>query len=308
MEVRTFEDEDLEAVVSLLAAALEHDRPPPAYVRYLLRDDPAFDPSLVFVALDDGRAVGVVAGVPPDDPRQAPGGIKLFAVAPAHRRRGIASRLFDHAEAALRSRGVTRCVAVNCGNNRLSLGLDVQYTAALCLLWQRGYERAGTTQDMVVDLHGPGAPDLDTTADETRLLAQGIGFRRPMPGDWRWLLEGVEREMASTTPSRRWAYLAGQAFRRDPPTIEVAEERPTGAFLGFAAYDAGRWGALGPMGVAERVRRRGVGAVLLKRCLRDLRADGYLAGGIFAVGPIPFYAKTIGARISRVFYQYAKPL
>ena len=203
---------------------------------------------------------------------------------------------------------MTECVAVNCGNHRLSLGLDVRHTAALCLLLGRGYRQTGTTQDMEVDLVGPDAPDLTTAADEARLAAGGVAVRRARAADRAWVCEGVAREMAPPVPGRRWAYLAAQAFRRDPPTLEVAEDVRSGAFLGFAAYDAARWGALGPMGVAPGARGAGLGAVLLRRCLRDMRADGDARGEIFSVGPIPFYAKTIGARISRVYYRYAKPL
>jgi GNAT superfamily N-acetyltransferase len=132
--------------------------------------------------------------------------------------------------------------------------------------------------------------------------------RRARPDERRWVCDGVERAMVAPTPGRRWAYLAGLAFRRDPPTIEVAQDTSTGSFLGFAAYDTARWGALGPMGVAPDARHAGLGSVLLKRCLRDMQADGYPRGEIFSVGPIPFYAKTIGARISRVYYRYAKQL
>ncbi|MBI3972704.1 MAG: GNAT family N-acetyltransferase [Chloroflexi bacterium] len=181
-----------------------------------------------------------------------------------------------------------------------------QYGVAV--LRARGYEQTGTTQDMEVDLVGPGAPDLSTEADEARLRTQGIVVRRATPDERQWVADGVAREMVPPTPGRRWAYLAEQAFRQDPPAIEVALEEQTGAFPGFAAYSAGRWGFLGPMGVAPRARHAGVGSVLLKRCLRDMRADGYERGEIFSVGPIPFYARTIDARISRVFYRYAKRL
>ena len=109
-------------------------------------------------------------------------------------------------------------------------------------------------------------------------------------------------------PSRRWAYLAGLAFRTDPPSIEVAYAQDTGAFLGFAAYDVARAGSLGPMGVIPDARRGGAGSVLLKRCLRDLRGAGYGRGEIFAVGPIPFYARVVGAQMGRVYYQYARSL
>ena len=306
VKLRTFRDADLPGIAALLAEALPYDRPSAAYVRYLLLEDPGFDPQLIWVAQDGEQLAGVVVAALADEHRQGPGGIKLFAVSPPYHRRGIASHLFDLAEDALRARGVSQCVAVNCGNNRLSLGLDVRYTAALCLLLRRGYELTGPTQDMAVDLVGRSAPDLST--DEAQLGAHGVAVRRARPDEQRWVCDGVERVMVAPTPGRRWAYLAAQAFRHDPPTIEVAEDVRSGAFLGFAAYDAARWGALGPMGVASDVRRAGLGSVLLKRCLRDMQADGYQQGEIFSVGPIPFYAKTIGARISRVFYRYTKQL
>jgi predicted N-acetyltransferase YhbS len=308
MDWRTFRDADLPGIAALFAEALPYDRPGASYVRYLVPEDPGFDPELIWVADDGGQIAGVAVGAPSDPDRQAPGGVKLFGVSPAHRRRGIASRLFDLVEEALRARGVTECVAVNCGDHRLSLGLDVRYTAALCLLLGRGYQQTGTTQDMAVDLAGPDAPDLTTAADEARLAAGGIAVRRAEGADRTWVCEGVAREMTAPVPGRRWAYLAAQAFRRDPPTLEVAEDARTGAFLGFAAYDAARWGTLGPMGVAPGARGAGVGGVLLRRCLRDLREDGHARGEIFSVGPIPFYARTIGARISRVYYRYAKAL
>lgn len=308
MEWRTFRDRDLPQIAALLNEGLTYDRPSPANVRYLLLEDPGFDPALVWVAEDGDRVAGFVAGILPDERLQCPGGVKLFAVAPAYRRRGIATRLFDAVEDALRGRGVTECVAINCGNNRLSLGLDVRYTAALCLLLGRGYEQIGTTQDMAVPLVGPGAVDLDTEADEAQLRERGVVFRRAARAEQSWVVEGVAREMIAPIPSRRWAYLAEQAFRQQPPTIEVAEDQRTHAFLGFAAHDAGRWGMLGPMGVAASARQLGLGTVLLKRCLRDLRDAGHAQGEIFSVGPIPFYAKQVHAHIFRVFYRYAKPL
>jgi GNAT superfamily N-acetyltransferase len=308
IELRTFRDGDLPGIAALLAEALPHDRPSPAYARYLLLDDPGFQPPLTWVAVGGGKPVGVVVGALPDERLQCPGGVKLFAVAESHRRQGIATRLFDCAEDTLRAHGVRDCVAVNCGHHRLTLGLDVRHTEALCLLLRRGYALSGPAQDMAVELVGPGAPDLTTDDDEARLLARGVIVRRARPDEQPWVSAGVERVMVAPTPARRWAYLAAQAFRRTPPTIEVALDARSGAFLGFAAYDAARWGALGPMGVAPDTRHLGVGSVLLKRCLRDMQADAYRVGEIFSVGPIPFYAKTVGATISRVYYRYTKRL
>src|SRR5262245_18352134 len=133
---------------------------------------------------------------------------------------------------------------------------------------------------MEVDLVGSPTPDLTTEHHEVRLREQAIAVRRARPDEQQWVCDGVERVIVAPTPNRRWAYLAAQAFRHDPPTIEVAEAIGSGDFLGFAAYYAARWGALGPMGVAPGARGAGLGGVLLKRCLRDMQAAGYQRGEI----------------------------
>src|SRR4051794_33597122 len=169
MDWRTYRPTDLPGVAALFAAALEFDRPTPEYVRYLVEDDPDFDPGLIWLAAESGQIAGCIVASLPDDRRQCPGGIRLFAVAAAYRRQGVAHRLFDTAEEGIRARGVSECVAVNCGHHRLTLGLDVRHTAAICLLLERGYVQTGTTQDMEVDLAGPDAPDLSTRAAEAHL-------------------------------------------------------------------------------------------------------------------------------------------
>lgn len=188
MDWRPFRDDDLPGITALLERELAYDRPGEAYVRYLIVEDPSFDPALVWVADDGGRVIGIVAGCEPDERLQAPGGVKLFAVATEAQRRGVATRLFDAVEAALHARGVSECVALNCGNHRLSLGLDVRYTAALFLLLGRGYQLVGPTQDMLVPLAGSDAPDLDTAADEARLGERGVVFRRATPDEEQWVL------------------------------------------------------------------------------------------------------------------------
>ena len=307
--VRPYEDGDRERVTALLAESLPYDRLNHAVFAERVLEDPDFDAELHLVCSVGGTVVGFASGAAANEQLQCPAGIKLFAVEADRRRRGVATLLFDELEQRLRARGAARCVAIGAGNNRLAQGLDVRYTPALCFLLDRGYERTGVSQDMEVDL---AAVELETGPAEERALAAGVRFRRATADDRSWLQEGVERELAYPTPGdprgRRWAYLALQGLGREPAAVHVAEESGSGAFLGFAANHAARWGALGPMGVSERARGRGVGEVLLKRSLRDLRNEGNERGEIYSVGPIPFYAKTVDATISRVFYVLSKAL
>ncbi|MFD0784037.1 GNAT family N-acetyltransferase, partial [Micromonospora azadirachtae] len=52
----------------------------------------------------------------------------------------------------------------------------------------------------------------------------------------------------------------------------------------------------------------GIGGVLLRRCLRDQRAAGHDSAQIGWVGPVPFYSRSAGARIERVFFLYRKQI
>ena len=305
--IRPYSTSDRAAVVALLAECLTQDMVNDSVFADRVLSDPDFDPALNLVAVLGERVVGFVAGAPANAALQCPAGAKLFAIAPTLRRRGLATRLFDQLEDRLRIQGASRCVAIGAGNNRLAQGLDVQHTPALCFLLGRGYERTGVTQDMVVDVQ---AASLTTEAAER--AGSTFAYRRATAKDELWLKEGIERELEFPNPGaalgRRWAYLALQGLRRQPVSVHVAMERETGAFAGFVANHAARWGALGPMGVAERARGRGVGEILLKRALTDLRDEGHNPAEIYSVGPIPFYAKTVNATIGRVFYLMSKPL
>ena len=79
-----------------------------------------------------------------------------------------------------------------------------------------------------------------------------------------------------------------------------------GEFCGFAVTDVAAPERLGPMGVSPEVRKLGVGTVLLKRALADLRARGVETGVIYGAGPYAFYARTVNATINAVFWRLRK--
>ena len=83
------------------------------------------------------------------------------------------------------------------------------------------------------------------------------------------------------------------AFGRQPISCYIATREKK--ILGFACYDVTARGFLGPMGVAEEVRRSGLGTVLLVSALKGLRELGYAYGVIGGVGPADFYARAVGA-------------
>ncbi|MFC5001022.1 GNAT family N-acetyltransferase, partial [Dactylosporangium cerinum] len=103
-----------------------------------------------------------------------------------------------------------------------------------------------------------------------------------------------------------WAWEVAQSLDRDGAGCWVAVR--DGEILGFAAYGANRPSWFGPMGTAPAAEGLGVGRVLLRRCLADQRADGHSTAQIGWAGPVAFYAKTVGARLERIFWIYTKQL
>src|SRR5579871_4136956 len=103
--IRVFREADRAQLERLWSEVFPDDPPRNAPAR-MIDGALAVHPDLLFVAAAEGAVVGaVIAGF--DGVR---GWIYHLAVAPAHRRRGIATRLMRSAEAALRARG---CAKVN---------------------------------------------------------------------------------------------------------------------------------------------------------------------------------------------------
>jgi hypothetical protein len=61
------------------------------------------------------------------------------------------------------------------------------------------------------------------------------------------------------------------------------------------------------MGTGGELRKLGIGGVLLRRCLNDMRELGHVrTAQIGWVGPIPFYARTVDAYVERVYWMYRR--
>jgi ribosomal protein S18 acetylase RimI-like enzyme len=105
VHVRAFAPEDEDGVARLWSEVFPDD-PPRNHPRAMIARKLNRDRELFWVAIDDGDVVGaVVAGY--DGVR---GWLYHLAVAPAHRKRGIATALVEQAVESLRALG---CVKVN---------------------------------------------------------------------------------------------------------------------------------------------------------------------------------------------------
>lgn len=304
MRIRPAEPGDTPAIRALCAASLPLD-PDAAGLPGLLLGAPGPAAQIALVAESAGTVTGAVFGslrrVPKGGP--VPGHLDLLAVVPPARGRGTGAALLGAAEQELAARGAEGFMLA--GNPPVYAwpGVDSRYAAMVALAGRAGYERFAEALNMAVDLTAglPGADPLDTAADEARLAAAGITVRRATAGEagplGSWLTQGPWGETS-------WPAEVAISLATGPPGCHIAER--AGQYLAFASYGVNRPGWFGPMGTLDAERRRGIGAVLLKRCLADIRDSGLGSAQISWTGPVQFYARAVGAVPDRVFWLYRK--
>jgi GNAT superfamily N-acetyltransferase len=235
-------------------------------------DDP--DPTLVLAHFDPGlEAVGAAVV------RGEHGFVKFLAVHPRSRLRGLGSQLLVRLEDFCRQRGASTVSLGPSAPFYVVPGIDVRYTEALIFAHARGYRRTGDSVNQgvrLVDLPDPALPCH---------VADASDLDRIMP----WLSEHYPNWIAEVTRSVQLG------------TCIVHDD------LGFACYDANRAGWFGPMATRPELRgKQGVGTATLLAVLHKMRALGYEHCEIAWSGAVGFYLKVVGARISRVFWTYAK--
>lgn len=252
-------------------------------------DDPNFDPAGCAIARagSDGRIVGFcvakVARVPLGDDELMPevGWISMLAVHPSIQRRGVASALLEAGEAFVRGRR----------RRQILLGMDPGHffpgvpagSGAEGFFARAGYQLRGEAYDLhrsLVDYHTPAAvtaalaahPDLEIRPLAPEEAAGLLVFLDDtFPGRWRYTVARY-LELGGTVGDimgvvRRGAVLGfAQLFQPGSAWI--------GPSIAWAGGRAAATGGLGPMGLSEEIRGRGLGLALLDRSVLHLARLG----------------------------------
>lgn len=292
--LRPYTPADADAALALWGRSAEHDPLTPALLAEKREDAEA-----VLVATEAGALVGLGVGALWPTPAALRGSVRLLAVDPAHRRRGVGTALLAALEDRLGERGAEVVRLAECAPNYLTPGVDARYDAGLAFAAARGYRDVGEAVNLGVDLR---SDRWDTAADEARLGAERVTVRRADEAD----RPALARLLAAHWPT--WQAETDRAYRRGPVSMHLALRG--GDALGFAAYDTNNVGTgwFGPMGTDPAACGLGIGAVLCRRCLGDLRAQGLPRATIAWAAALPFYARTAGARVERRFRRFEKPL
>ena len=116
----------------------------------------------------------------------------------------------------------------------------------------------------------------------------GVDVRRAMAPEKQIVIDWVGQTFAP-----EWVSECDVAFAQQPIACFIAVEE--GKLVGFACHDTTCKNFFGPTGVSGTHRGRGIGHALLLACLHAMAGQGYAYAIIGGVGPVEFYAKTVGA-------------
>lgn len=260
---------DLAAVAELL----ERIRPGGAVVAAEKLFEPGSAEPLAIGARIRGALAGVAVIAGPY--------LRLLAVAPEHRGRGLGSALLERAP------GVE--IAAAEPGNYLTPGIAEADAATVGWLERRGFGRCGEATDLWIDVAGnPRVSGERLGAARERIAMAGYRIERVAPGS-EGLVAAIARDHGPA-----WAVEVGRALR-EPSGVFAARDRD-GAIIGFAARDGNNrgLGGFGPAAVDPAHRGRGLGEALLLSCLLDVAASGHARCTVGWVGPRAFYQRAAG--------------
>lgn len=291
--------ENLTKTAEFLDANWQFDTIDSELLREKLLDDPYADPDLCFSAMYRGDLVGFLYAVRRSIRGQEYGYVKLMAVDAACRRQKIGTLLYEKAEKGLAEKGAQCIRWYDVPLNYFMPGMDPRYTEAFCFARKHGFSQFGESVNMLVDLN---AMSWCTQKEEKELLSKGVEVRRATREDMPAILELLSHEWAL------WNNEVTMAMKDDPPSVHIAFLHQK--LRAFSVHNGNNKGTgwFGPMGTHPDMRGMGMGNILLKRCLEDMRLQGHKQAIIPWVAPIAFYSHYVNASIHRVFWRMEKHL
>ncbi|MGB3411555.1 MAG: GNAT family N-acetyltransferase [Microthrixaceae bacterium] len=209
--------------------------------------------------------------------------LDVLATDLGHRRRGLARSVLTAAEDWARDQGAEWIEAGDHLPNGLFGGIDVRWTAAMCLFESRGYERVAVKVDL-------GCPTI--SASPARL---GAGMRavRVASDDQ---VETLDRFVAEIAPRHSATFAKAAEWG----TAVMAIDGDSGRIYGAAAHSLQRLGVIGPVVIGPGAEERIVIGVMFRTLLGDLATAGLKSAEVVGASTMTPYVEAVGAKVVRV--------
>lgn len=273
--IRGYLGGDESGLLDLWNAALPHDPiDRPTFCRKVLLD-PNFSPDWLLLAESGGTLAGfclcLIRRVPMAKVGLEPerGWITAFGVAPDSRRQGIGSALLDRALDTFSAAGRREVLIAPYTPNYFVPGIDAErYAEGLEFLHKRGFQASSRPMSMDANIvrfdYAPWAER------EARLQREGISVRPMRSADIPALLALLEAHMPGDwLRHARELLLDITKGRGEYDPFTVALRGPE--VVGYCQFEGEHFG---PFGVREEMQGRGIGTVLMAKCLQTMRRKG----------------------------------
>jgi GNAT superfamily N-acetyltransferase/preprotein translocase subunit Sec61beta len=292
--------EDIEDLVKLFNEVYSYDKISPELMHEKIYDEESFLKDANFKVIKDGELKAFATGYIRFYEGKNTGWIKLMAAEDQNQLGPIMQQSFDKIENILIDHGAELIRFFDSFPNYYRPGIDPRYTAYVTLLHKKGYKKRRDNVNMIADLKGQ---DFNTEGEEKELeKSENILIKRATVDDHDLILDFME------TAFPVWIKEFEKTYQIDPIPLHIALKNDK--VIAFSAHNCNNMGTgwFGPMGTSEEARGKGIGAILLKRCLKDIKESGLDQSIIPWVGPIGFYYEKVGAEVSRVFWNYSKEI
>ncbi|MBY9017753.1 MAG: GNAT family N-acetyltransferase [Candidatus Lokiarchaeota archaeon] len=174
-------------------------------------------------------------------------------------------------------------------------GLDPRQTEAFFFLKKQGFKKKHERINLCVNLE-------HFTSVKPPSELKGYKISRIVDEDKKELIP--LSFMPAMYQKSFWPKEVASSFQNEPNSTFIAQDVTNDKILGFATHSVGFPGAFGPTGVNKKMRGLGLGSLLLKWCLWDLKQMGLKQCIIRYVreDTAYFYLKSVGARICEIFW------
>lgn len=280
--IRAYAGGDEAALIDLWNASMTHDRINPAVFRTKVLLDLNFHPQGLLVAEQDGRLVGFVLSlgrrVPQflDGLEPERGWITAFGVHPDFQRQGIGRALMQAALGRFAGQGKREVFISPYTPNYFIPGVDIEaYPGAVAFLHGLGWSTLYEAISMRAEVTGFQIPP-EVAAREAALAGEGYCVRPVTPADLPGLMPFLAEHFGWDWVRFAQDYLL-ELFGpgSDEICFLVATHRSPDGAEEIVGYCQQRRERFGPFGVDPSLRSKGVGRVLLFRCLSDMLAKGF---------------------------------
>lgn len=276
MEIRPFQGKDESELLDVWHRAMPSDRISAGLFRTQVLLDPNFHPDYVPVAVEDGRVVGFILCLARQVPYFLQGmdsdeaWITAFGVLPEYQGRGIGSALFARIIDKLREEGRANVDISPYVPNYFVPGVDTEaYAETIRYLHERvGFTTLYRAISMGADLSGFQIPaEIQARIDRSE-AEDGLTIRPIEAADIPDLMPFLVEHFGWDWFRHAQSYLL-EYFGDSPHRICFLIARERGEVVGFCQQRNERFG---PFGVRPDCRNRGIGRMLLFKCLEIMSA------------------------------------